>query len=197
VILRIIRGRADRDRLGKLRTTLDARFGGATDNHGPIRIHVGARGDADPVEALILVFWTSFDDIAAADARGLSPLAAARDLGLDLEPAHFEVDETIQRRSDEEPIAIRLATGRFSKPGADIEMQDLLRQRVPQVGDDMTEAYVGRRLVDRMVDVSFVSAWRRLPPDRPLDSTFWMDIALRYDSFTVEVFTPVRAADVE
>ena len=116
---------------------------------------------------------------------------------LQLEPSHFEVDETIHRGSDDEPVAVRIATGRFSKPGADIEMLDLLRERVPLVGDEMCEAYVGRRIVERMVDITFISTWRRFPADRRLDETFWQDIALRYDSFSVDVFTPVsgRTAD--
>lgn len=199
MILRVIRGRADRGQLEALRATFDARFDRTADDHGPVRIHVGARtsgdalGSGETVDAAILVFWRSPDDVAAADRRRESPLFIARDAGLEVEPSHFEVDETIQRRSLEEPIAIRMATGRFSKPGADIEMQDLLRQRVPLVSEDMTEAYVGRRLVDRMIDVTFVSAWQREPADRPLDQTFWPDIALRYDSFSVEVFTPILA----
>jgi hypothetical protein len=39
--------------------------------------------------------------------------------------------------------------------------------------------------------VTFVSAWRRLPSDRPLDEAFWPDIALRYDQFVVEVYSAV------
>jgi hypothetical protein len=196
VILRVIRGRGSREQLGALHATLDARFGRATGPHDPIRLHVAIRRaddlPDDLVDAVILVFWRSFDDVAAADRRHESPLFVARDVGLEVEPSHFEVDETIQRSSDEDPVAIRIATGRFSKHGADIEMQELLRARVPLVGEDMTEAYVGRRMVDRNIDVTFVSAWRREPPDRPLDQSFWPDIALRYDSFSVEVFTPVR-----
>jgi hypothetical protein len=192
VILRVIRGRAGRDQLETLRATLESQIDRAADDHAPIRLHVAARPSGDDCEAAIFVVWRAAEDVARADRRGESPLAVGRRLGIDLEPMHFEVDESIQRQSLEEPVAIRLANGRFSRIGTDIEMLDLLRQRVPLVGDDMTEAYVGRRLVDRMVDVTFVSAWRRLPADRPLDQVFWPDIALRYDSFSVDVFTPVK-----
>jgi len=105
--------------------------------------------------------------------------------------ALFEVDDTIRRDSDDEPVAIRIATGRFSKPGADAEMQNLLRQRAPLIGDEMAEAWVGRRLNGREVEVTFVSAWRRLPPDLSLEEAFWPDIALRYDEFAVEVYSAV------
>jgi hypothetical protein len=70
-------------------------------------------------------------------------------------------------------------------------MQNLLRQRAPLIGDEMSEAWVGRRLTGRAVEVTFVSAWRRLPTDRSLEAAFWEDIALRYDHFSVEVYSAV------
>jgi hypothetical protein len=70
-------------------------------------------------------------------------------------------------------------------------MLETLRQRVPLIGGEMTEAYVGRRIIDRSVEVAFVSAWHQLPMDRVLEDTFWPDIALRYDEFTVDVYTTV------
>jgi len=125
------------------------------------------------------------------DANQTSPLVVARRLLHEVEVAHFEVDESIRRQSDEQPVALRIATGRFSKPGADAEMQDLLRERAPLIGDAMAEAWVGRRLTGREVEVTFVSAWRRLPEDHALDEAFWPDIALRYDQFAVEVYSTV------
>ena len=71
-------------------------------------------------------------------------------------------------------------------------MLELLRRRAPLVGDDMAEAYVGRRIVGRAVEIAFVSTWQQVPADRRLEDTFWPDIALRYDHFLVEVYTPVR-----
>ena len=140
---------------------------------------------------MIVSHWRSAEAAAEGDAANRSPLTfAARHLHA-LEVAHFEVDESIRRDSHEQPLAIRLATGRFSRPGADAEMQNLLRQRAPLIGDEMAEAWVGRRLVDRAVEVTFVSAWRRLPADRRLDEAFWPDIALRYDHFIVEVYAAV------
>ena len=56
------------------------------------------------------------------------------------------------------------------------------------------EAYVGRRIEGRAVEVTFVSAWGRLPEDRDLEAPFWSDIALRYDQFEVDVFEAVPLA---
>lgn len=127
--------------------------------------------------------------------KEISALSLAGRSLLDLDAKHFEIDETVLRHAEGRPIAIRLATGHFSKPGADLVMQHLLRQRMPLIGDEMTEAYVGRRLDGRSVDVLFVSAWQRLPDDRRLEDTFWPDIVVNYDRFTVEVFTPLEVAE--
>jgi hypothetical protein len=197
VILRAIRGRASRDELLVLRAALDAQLGpGTGEQRGPARFHLGSRPahreaeepDAE-LEVIVISFWGSAEDAASGDAREVSPLRLAERHLRDLEVSHFEIDETFLRHSDEQPIAIRLATGRFSKNGADIEMQQLLRQRAPLIGDEMTEAYVGRRLLGRAVEVTFVSAWSHLPEDRALEDALWPDIALRYDEFSVEVYT--------
>lgn len=191
MILRVIRGRSDREHVEALRSRLEPIMGPRPVGAEPLRLHLGVRPVGDAFDVIILVFWSSPEPLGVADARRESPLLIGRALGLELEPQHFEVSETVRPRSDEEPVALRLATGRFSKPGADIEMQDLLRQRAPLVGDDMTEAYIGRRLHNGAIEVTFVSAWRRIPSDRRLEDTFWPDIALRYDEFHVEVYMPL------
>jgi hypothetical protein len=193
VILRLIRGRAEPDQVESLRAALRGTRGTTASVPGPARLHLGTRPAADELDLAMVVFWPSAETLALADETDMSPLRAAQRLKLrDLEVAHFEIDETILRNSAQQPIAVRVATGRFSKPGADIEMQDLLRRRAPLIGDEMTEAYVGRRLVGRAVEVTFVSAWRARPADRSLEETFWPDIALRYDEFSVEVYTAVE-----
>jgi hypothetical protein len=190
VILRLIRGRARPEQVDALCAALDEKLGsGSHEIGGPIRFHCATRPAGDELDVLIIAFWGTFEAAADADKRGISALSIARTTLPSVEAAHFEIDETILRNSVEEPIALRLGVGRFSKPGSDIEMLETLRQRVPQIGDEMTEAYVGRRILDRQVEVTFVSAWQRLPADRELDKTFWPDIALRYDEFTVEVYT--------
>jgi len=200
VILRVMRGRGGRDQLVSYRDALRAELQpGGAERAGPERFHVGWRpangqarlADTD-YDVVVVSQWTSAEVAAEADAAQTTPIAVARRHRLvELGVVHFEIDDTIRRHSDDEPMAIRLATGRFSKPGADAEMQNLLRQRAPLIGDEMAEAWVGRRLAGRAVEVTFVSTWRRLPDDRRLDEAFWPDIALRYDQFAVEVYSPV------
>lgn len=190
MILRVIRGRARPEQVDALCAALDEKLGpGSHEVGGPIRFHCATRPAGEGLDALIISFWSTFEAAADADARGISPLSIAQSTLPKVEAAHFEIDETILRHSEEQPIALRLGLGSFSKPGSDIEMLELLRQRVPLIGEEMTEAYVGRRMIDRSVEVTFVSAWQRQPTDRALEDTFWPDIALRYDAFRVEVYT--------
>ena len=195
MILQVIRGRARPGQVDALGAALDEEPG--SDGHedrGPVRLHRGTRPAGEDLDAIIVSSWLTFEAALAADARGISPLSIARATLPTVETAHFELDETIVRNSAEAAIAIRLGIGRFSKPGSDIEMLQALRERVPLVGDEMSEAYVGRRMVGRSVEVAFVSAWQRLPTDRVLEESFWPDVALRYDEFTVEVYTTTAFA---
>ena len=132
---------------------------------------------------LVVAFWATAEAAADGDRREISPWSLARRSLADVSIQVFEVGETILRAAGVTPAVIRVATGRFSKPGADIEMLDLLRQQAPLIGDEMSEAFVGRRIVDRAVEVTFLSAWRTLPKDRSLEEPFWPDMALRYDHF--------------
>ena len=180
-------------RVKALRAALVDRLGpGPTPTDGPDRYHLGARPSADGVDVLVLACWPSAEAAAAGDAREVSAWRiAARHLD-DVEVGHFEVDLNILRDPDVQPAALRIATGRFSRPGTDIQMQELLRERVDTIAEEMTEAYVGRRLVGRAVDVAFVSAWRSQPAEPRLEEPFWPDISLRYDEFDVEVYARVE-----
>ena len=193
MILRLIRGRAGRAELEALRAALARTLGpDAAEAAGPAHWHMGTRGEGEELELLIMSTWATAEAAARGDARSISPLRLAQAHLTRVDVEHFEIDDSLQRRSGLDPIAIRVATGRFSHHGTDIEMQDLLRERMPTIGDEMCEAYVGRRLDGLAVEVTFVSLWQRLPGDRALEDPMWPDIALRYDSFAVEVYAAVR-----
>lgn len=192
MILRVIRGRAGPREVEALCEALAARLGPSSgESAGPTRYHLGTRDAGAELDVVVVVFWPTAEAAAAADARGTSPYIVAREFLPVMRAAAFEVDESLLRHSDVQPIALRMATGRFSTPGSDIKMQELLRERAPLVGDDMTEAYVGRRIEGRAIEVTFVSLWERVPEGRDLRQPFWADIALQYDRFDVDVFTVV------
>ena len=159
-----------------------------------LRAHVGV--DRAGRDLLAVSIWDSVD---AAVGAGLG----TGDPGLDRrlaelaeleEPSLFDIGGTWVQRSDHRPVALRLASGRFTQPGSDVEMQELLRRRVPTIGEAMSEACVGRRIVGNSIEVLFYSAWLEEPAERPLDAAFWPDISLRYDHFSVRVFVPLAVA---
>lgn len=192
MILRVIRGRAGPREVEALCEALATRLGAsASELGGPTRFHLATRAAGDELDVAIIVFWETAEAAAAADARGTSALMLSRDMLAQMSAAAFEIDGSILRHSDVQPVALRIATGRFSKPGSDIAMQELLRERAPLVGDEMTEAYVGRRIDGRAIEVTFVSLWQHIPDGVDLQAPFWPDIALTYDRFGVEVFTAV------
>lgn len=197
MILRVIRGRAERGKAVALRDAIESRLGaGPATTEGPDRFHIAVR-PADEVsgalahEVLMLACWPSPEAAEQADAKGISPLRLAARYLDEVKVQHFEVDMNLLREPDVRPVAARIATGRFSRPGGDIRMQELLRERLPTLGAEMSEAYVGRRLAGHGVDVTFVSLWRERPPDHSLQEPFWQDITVRYDEFSVEVYGPV------
>lgn len=192
MILRLIRGRGTSTEVEALRAALDERLGpGSGELAGPVRLHLATRPAGSSLDVLVVAFWATAEAAVSGDVREISPLSLARRHLADVAANVFEVGETILRQSDVEPQVIRVATGRFSKHGSDIEMLDLLRQRAPLIGAEMSEAFVGRRIVDRAVEVTFLSAWRVVPEDHVLEDSFWPDIALRYDQFEVGVYHTV------
>jgi hypothetical protein len=163
----------------------------AAGQSGLQRFHVGVGPDG--FEVVALSFWDSLDAAVRAfgpamDRVTFGGLEAEADFE---EPAFFELDATWLRNRTAEPVVLRLAIGTFTKARADLDMQSLLRGRVPLVGVEMTEACVGRRIVGRSIEVLFYSAWQREPRDRSLEEAFWPDISLRYDRFSVRTYQPL------
>lgn len=151
---------------------------------GVVRPHAWVRADEDVAELVWLDFWATSGAAAAGSGPSNGPQAAALLASVldDQAIAHFEVEEGLTRESADEPRILRLAVGRFSRPGADVETQEILRRRLPSLGPEMVEAYVGRRIVGRAVEVAFISTWLAEPVDGPLDAPLWPDVVVRYDS---------------
>lgn len=192
MILGLIRGRGGSTDVDALRAAMRERLGpDSGETAGPARFHLATRPAQSGLDVLVTAFWATAEAAAAGDTREISPSILARRHLFDVAAAVFEVGEMTLRGSDAEPELIRVATGRFSKPGSDVEMLDLLRQRAPLIGDEMSEAFIGRRLVGRAVEVTFVSAWRAAPSEGSLEEAFWPDIALRYDQFEVALYRTV------
>ena len=198
MILRVIRGRASPEQFETLRAALQEKLGAAVrERVGLVTYHLGARPGDDTLEWAFVGLWDSPEAVTSGDAAGRTALTIATSIGLEgLETIHFEIDAPIRNPGTRDVAAIRIACGEFSKPGADIEMLHVLRERVPLLGDAMEAAYVGRRLVGRAIELCFVSVWRDVPAQPPLEGPFWPDIAVRYDRLAIDVYEDLGAPPV-
>jgi len=194
VILRIVRGDVAP---GALQPLIDGFVEGyaprARATPGLVRYYVGLGPQPDETEVVAITLWTSVDAaIAAFDGdlaqpRMLDGVSANANLR---EVAYWEVEETLLRRSDREPERLRLTFGRVSQ-GADAAIQEELRQRLHTLEPGMTEAYLGRRLVDTDVEIAFISVWSSVLEGRDLTTPVWPDISTRYTSFALELYRPI------
>jgi hypothetical protein len=195
VILRIVRGRVASDRIDGLIATFDEPFRvAARSTPGLVRFHVGVRAPSPGERELVVVtFWATVEHALEAYGGSLDAVRAldwAGDPTALRDVAFFEVDESTLRRSAADATILRITVGRVAR-GIDPEIQAELRTRMHALEPEMIEAYVGRRILGRDVEIAFISAWQREPRTRSLDAPFWPDISARYDAFEVATFEPI------
>jgi hypothetical protein len=144
---------------------------------GLIRAHLGA--DRSSGELVEVTVWEDRDA-----ARWVGPG--------EVEPAYFDIGATWLEWSRDEPVAFRVAVRTFTQPGAEVEMLAALRERMPLLGEDLTESAVGRRLAGPVEEIIFFSAWAREPAGGRLDRLVWPDASLHDGELTVRVCSPTR-----
>lgn len=198
MILRIVRGRVPGDRVDAVGSLFGDAFRSiARVTPGLVRFHAGVRPVEDGcVELVLVTFWGTVEAALEAYGGDLSTRSTLEDLReiADLrEIEYFEVDESQLRRSAADARFLRLTFGRVAR-GRDAEIQHDLRDRMHALEPEMSEAYVGRRIVGDDVEIAFVSAWQRPPASRSLDEPFWPDISSVYDSFRIATYEPLASA---
>jgi hypothetical protein len=198
MILRIVRGRIDVQRLEELTATVEEGLRGrASATPGLVRVHLGVRPFAgDELEVVLVTCWETVDAAIAADgsARDGGDVFGGAMAGAGLvDVAYFEVDESMLRRSEAAADIVRLSIGRVAR-GLDVDIQRELRGRMHLLEPEMTEGYVGRRILGDAVEIAFISAWEREPAGRSLDAPLWPDISVTYDAFEVTTYRPVASA---
>jgi quinol monooxygenase YgiN len=194
MILRLVRARVLPGRDTALRVALhDALPARIRATEGLLQVHVGLRDADGETEILFITIWSSVEAVVAAVGGDVARMAVLEGIsehievhGVDL----FEVDESSVRTSAAEPLVLRTSAG-WIELGPDVEIQQELRRRMRELGDELLEAYVGRRMRGRSVEVTFVSVWAATSEDRPLDEAIWPDISARYQSFRVETYRAV------
>jgi hypothetical protein len=151
----------------------------------PLAAYLGWRVTGDGASVAIVTAWKdavralSFDrDIRAFDRTLHAP-----------EPVLYECEISDRSPAEEPPGVLRIAAGWIER-GPEAEIQQELRRRLPGLGPELLDAYVGRRIRGRSVEILLVATWTTEPPDHPLDEPLWPDITARYREFLVETYEP-------
>ena len=196
MILRIVRGRILPGRRDLLRAGLAASFSQVRELGGILQAHMALRSVAEGNDFAVISTWTTPDAAMAVFGRNIDQVASIPGVSEHLDfrsVEHFEVDESLLLHADEPPTVARIAVGSVSL-GNDVEIQQEIRTRMGALGGEVAEAYVGRRIRDRVVEVAFVTLWAGRPADRPLDEPLWNDVAERYESYWIEVYDEIYSA---
>ncbi len=194
MILRLVRATLLPGRLEAFLAGLERGiFPEVTTTPGLVRAHVARRTSDDADEVLFMTVWESAEAEMQriGNVERMLPIDdVSEHLAVD-SIGHFEVDAFTVQESVGEPAVIRTATG-WIEMGPDVEIQQELRRRLPTLGSELVEAYVGRRMRGRTVEVLLVAAWSEAPEGISLLEPLWPDITARYHSFTVETWEPLR-----
>jgi heme-degrading monooxygenase HmoA len=196
LILRMVRGRILPGRHEALRAGLAASFSQVRQMPGLVQAHMALRSSAEGNEFAVISTWETVDATIAAFGPEVNRVAAVPGVSecLDFKTVeHFEVDESVVVHADVPPALARIAVGAIQL-GEDVEVQQELRRRIPELGTDVVEATVGRRILGRMVEVAFVTMWSGQPANRPLEAPVVPDVAERYSAYSIEVYDEVFQA---
>jgi len=196
LILRIVRGRILPGRHDLVRAGLAASFSQVRELAGVVQAHMALRSVAEGNDFAVISTWTTPDAAMAVFGRNVDRVASIPGVSEHLDSRsvdHFEIDESLLIHADDPPTAARIAVGSVQL-GNDVEIQQEIRSRMGALGGEVAEAYVGRRIRERTVEIAFVSLWAGQPADRPLDEPLWHDVAERYDSYWIEVYDEIYPA---
>lgn len=165
-------------------------YAAARDRPGIVRAHAALRSVRDGHAFAFVSVWSSPDDVLAAFGRGVERVGLIPNVTEHLDVGaveHYEVDEALFDRSPSAPSVLRIAAGSVEL-GSDAEIQQELRRRLPELGPDVVEAEVGRRIHGPMVEVAFVTLWSARPQDQVLEEPLWPDVADLYRSYWIETY---------
>ena len=130
------------------------------------------------VEAALAAYNGDLTAVRTLDARTHGEELASVD--------YYEIDEGGARRRTGAAAKLRLTAGTVAK-GLDADIQQELRQRLPELPIEAIEAYVGRRVIGGAVEIALVTTWSAAPDGTSLDAPLWPGISSRYDVFRIAV----------
>ena len=192
----MVRGRILPGRHEALRAGLAASFTPVRTMPGLVQAYMAVRSSAEGNQFAVISTWETPDATMAAFGPEVNRVAALPGVSEHLDfrtVEHFEIDESVVVHADVPPAVARIAIGAIEL-GGDVEVQQELRRRIPELGTEVVEAAVGRRIRDRVVEVAFVTLWSRLPGGRSLEVPVFPDVAERYRTYSIEVYDEVFRA---
>ena len=196
MILRIVSGRVRKGRLDGVTEAYTSRYHPiAMATAGLDRFLVATRPVGDEHELASMTLWETVEAALTAYAGNLSAVRTLDDRGHGEELTHvdyYEVEDAVIRHDGVDAIFLRLTAGTVAR-GLDADIQQELRRRLEGLPAELAEAYVGRRVLGDVVEISFVSTWSRAWNRDSLDAPIWPDISTRYDAFRVAVFDIVSS----
>jgi hypothetical protein len=196
LILRIVRGRILPGRRDLARAGLVESFSQVRELAGLVQAHMALRSVAEGNDFAVISTWSTPDAAMAVFGPNVDRVASIPGVSEHLDfrsVEHFEVDESLRLHAERPPTVARIAVG--SVPlGNDVEIQQEIRTRMGSLGGDVAEAYVGRRIHDRAVEIAFVTLWAGQLAERHLEEPLWHDVAERYESYWIEVYDEIYPA---
>ena len=196
MILRIVSGRIRPGRLETVTEDYATRYHPvAMQTTGLDRFVVATRPVADEHELASMTLWSTVEAALAAYAGDLSAKRTldAREHGEELTHVDFyEVDDSLIHHDGVDAAFLRLTAGTVAR-GLDADIQQELRRRLGELPADLSDGYVGRRVLGDVVEIAFVSTWSSARDRTTLESPIWPDIATRYDTFRATVYDIVSS----
>jgi hypothetical protein len=194
LILRVLSGRIPSGRLQSVTAALERHYVPRVESpDGPERYLVAFRavdGTDDEHEIAYLTLWTDFEAASRAFDGQLSALRLLDDVdhGEILEHVeYYEVEIGETRVAPGRPRFLRLTAGTVGR-GLDADIQRDLRNRLGELGPEVVDAYIGRRVKGSLVEIGFISTWTDAVPAAQLEQPIWPDISEQYDTFSLRVF---------
>lgn len=200
MILRVVRGRIrPRERDHVVAAMRDDYQPLLLTTPGLVRFVLGIRPDPES-GGDSLAAMSSWESLDAVNAAYGGDLTAPRtidgpDRGAIYDSvAYYELEAHRLATGVAAPTLLRVSAGIVSR-GLDADIQQELRVRLAQLPAEAVEAYVGRRVIGRSVEIAFMSTWTEAPDGISLEQPIWPDISEQYETFALELHQVVIVGD--
>jgi len=191
VILRVVNGRVPPGTLETVRQALERDYVPvARRQPGLDRFLTAVRPAETGHQIALMTVWADLESALTAYGGNVTAVRTIDGVGHGeiLDSVDFyEVETAGVRLTGGTPHFLRLTAGTVGR-GHDADIQRELRSRLADLGPEVVDAYVGRRVKGSEVEIAFISTWTDAAGGVRLDEPIWPDISTQYDAFSLRVF---------